>query len=270
MASTRNTTVSGAPAVERPRLTARSVIASTLLGVRPPQLTTRALVGSAALLGVTPGTARVAISRMVAAGELETTADGYRLAGHLLQRQARQDLSRSGPPARWNGRWRTALVPAEARPAADRAELRRAMVALRHGELRDGVWLRPDNLPAGALAWAEGVADRQTITIVGQLDGDDGTGLAARLWDLSAWAAEATRLRAELAPLQARLDRGDSEALALGFVVAAATLRHLQADPLLPAELLPGDWPGDDLRADQERFDVAFKAVLRDWHLARP
>lgn len=266
MASIRNTTAGTTP-LDRPRLTARSVIASTLLGVRPPELSTRALVGSAELLGVTPGTARVAISRMVAAGELEPTDDGYRLAGHLLSRQVRQDLSLSGPPAHWAGRWRTAIVPAEARSAADRTELRRAMAALRHGELREGVWLRPDNLPAGTLAWAEAVADRQTVTVVGEVE--DPIPLAARLWDLPAWAAQADQLRGELAPLQERLDRGDAGALAEGFVVAAATLRHLQADPLLPAELLPAGWPGSELRTDQARFDAAFKAVLRDWHLAR-
>ena len=271
MASTRNTpSAVPAPAptaVDRPRLTARSVIASTLLGINPPELTTRALVASAELLGVSPGTARVAMSRMVGAGELEATADGYRLAGHLLRRQARQDVSRTGAPAAWDGAWRTAIVPAEARAAADRSELRRAMAALRFGELRDGVWLRPANLPTGGLGWAEAVASRQTIAVVGTVaDHDD---IVARLWDLPAWSATATALVAELAPLQQRLDRGESDALADGFVVAAAVLRHLQADPLLPAALLPVAWPGERLRTDQARFDASFKAVLRDWHLAR-
>jgi phenylacetic acid degradation operon negative regulatory protein len=266
MASTRNTATGPTP-LDRPRLTARSVVASTLLGVSPPELTTRALVGSAELLGVSPGTARVAISRMVTAGELEATTEGYRLAGHLLSRQARQDLSRSGAPGRWDGTWRTAIVPSEARSATDRTELRRAMAALRFGELREGVWLRPANLPPGTLPRAEDVAARQTLTVIGQVE--EPVALANRLWDLSGWAAQTELLRIELAPLQVRLDVGDSDALAEGFVVAAAALRHLQADPLLPAELLPTGWPGDDLRADQARFDTAFKAVLRDWHLAR-
>ncbi|WP_426570766.1 PaaX family transcriptional regulator C-terminal domain-containing protein [Aquihabitans sp. McL0605] len=264
MASTRNTRpVAGG----RRRLTARSVLASTLLGLNPPELSARALVGGAELLGVTPGTARVAISRMVAAGELEPTADGYRLAGHLLQRQARQDLSRSGARARWNGTWRTAIVPGEARSAAQRTDLRRAMTTLRYGELRDGVWLRPDNLPPGALAAAEAVAAHQTIAVVGTVA--DEHAVTARLWDLGGWAADAGALLAELTPLQTRLDRHDSSALADGFVVAAAVLRHLQADPLLPARLLPATWPGDELRSAQGRFDASFKAVLGDWHRAR-
>ena len=79
------------------RLTARSVLVSTLLGVSPPELPTRSLIGTAELLGVAAGTARVALSRMVAAGEAEATDGGYRLTSPtLLARQARQSLSRSG------------------------------------------------------------------------------------------------------------------------------------------------------------------------------
>jgi len=254
----------------RRRLTARSVIASTLLGVNPPELPTASLVSSADLLGVTPGTARVAMSRMVAAGELEPTGNGYRLAGHLLARQARQDQSRSWTPTTWSGAWRTVLVPAEARSPADRTQLRRAMAALRFGELRDGVWLRPDNLPAGILPSAEAVAAEQSITLVGPLaEPADGAALARTVWDLDGWAASATSLLDELAPLQARLDAGDASALADGFIVGAAVLRHLQADPLLPPDLLPDGWPGAVLRTAEDRFDRTFKSVLRTWLLTR-
>jgi phenylacetic acid degradation operon negative regulatory protein len=269
MASRRNTADPLPAPGRRPRLTARSVIASTLLGVRPPQLPTRSLVASAELLGVTAGTARVAMSRMVAVGELEPTSDGYRLAGHLLARQARQLQSRTGPPdAAWDGSWRTALVPAEARPAGERAALRRAMAALRYGELRDGAWLRPDNLPPGTLPAAETVAAAQTIVVVGPLGaGSDPAAVARSLWDLDGWAATADDLLRELRPLQQRLDAEDASALAEGFVVAAAVLRHLQADPLLPPPLLPDAWPGTALRSAEDRFDRAFKAVLRGWLL---
>ena len=38
------------------------------------------------------------------------------------------------------------------------------------------------------------------------------------------------------------------------FTVAAAMVRHLLTDPVLPAELLPADWPGGDLRAAYTNF----------------
>ncbi|MEZ5137510.1 MAG: PaaX family transcriptional regulator C-terminal domain-containing protein [Acidimicrobiales bacterium] len=261
MTSTRNTPEG------RPRLTARSVLASTLLGLDPPELRTAALVAGAELLGVSAGTARVAISRMVAAGELEPTADGYRLAGALLVRRARQDLSRRGAPATWDGRWVARVAPGEARSAAERAELRSAMAALRHAPLRDGVWLRPANLPAGVLPDAEAVVDQQTIRLVGEVDGP--VELAGSLWDLDGWAAGAHELLDEVAALQERLDDDDADALAPSFVTAAATLRHLQADPLLPDALLARDWPGRALREAHERFEVAFRRVLRAWHRSR-
>ena len=43
-------------------------------------------------------------------------------------------------------------------------------------------------------------------------------------------------------------------------MLSAAVLRHLQADPLLPDALLPGDWPGPGLRDAYEAYDADFKA----------
>jgi phenylacetic acid degradation operon negative regulatory protein len=38
------------------------------------------------------------------------------------------------------------------------------------------------------------------------------------------------------------------------FVVAAAIVRHVLTDPVLPDELLPADWPGTRLRAAYNDF----------------
>jgi phenylacetic acid degradation operon negative regulatory protein len=59
-----------------------------------------------------------------------------------------------------------------------------------------------------------------------------------------------------------------TEALAPGFELSAAVLRHLQADPLLPLELLPADWPGAPLRATYDEWDARYRATLRDWSRA--
>lgn len=247
------------------RLTARSVIASTLLGVSPPELPTRSLVATAELLGIAPGTARVAMSRMVAAGELHATGDGYRLVGpDLLARQARQDLSRQGPDAApWDGTWRTAVVTGPARPAADRTALRAAATALRLAELREGVWLRPANLPAATLPAAEATVADQCLELRGSVD--DPRAVAAELWDLDGWARSATTLAEALGVLSGRLAVGDHASLAEGFVTSAAVLRHLQGDPLLPPELVPSPWPGDELRVAHQRYDRAFKEALAAW-----
>lgn len=245
-------------------LTARSAIASTLLGVSPPELPTRSLVATAELMGIAGGTARVAMSRMVAAGELEATETGYRLVSlPLLARQSRQALSREGITTEWDGTWRTAIVNSEGRPAPERAELRAVMASLRYGELREGVWLRPANLPGNPAPEARAlVAERCTL-----LDSrpDQPVALAGRLWDLPAWSARTKVLSGDLDRLGARLNLHDHTALAEGFTVSAAVLRQLQADPLLPAEILPASWPGDRLRAQHRTYDQAFKTALTAW-----
>jgi hypothetical protein len=71
-------------------LDARSLALSVLLGSHPPVLPARALVALAELFGIAGGTMRTALSRMVAAGELEAADGRYRLAGRLLERQRAQ------------------------------------------------------------------------------------------------------------------------------------------------------------------------------------
>lgn len=251
-------------------LTARSVVASTLLGTDPPRLPVAFLVRTGVLFGLAEGTVRTALSRMVAAGEATSDGDGsYSLTGELAERQARQRRSRSAATVEWSGRWRMAVVAGGARPAAERADLRRAMVRLRMAELRDGVWLRPDNLDRTDPTWRSDVVDRQCQWFLAdpQLTLDRGDAdVAAGLWDLSGWAARADELRREMHVSVVRLEDGDTDALAPGFVLSAAVLRHFVADPLLPRELLPRRWPGDALRADYDRYDAAYRGVLGRWY----
>lgn len=237
---------------ERKALTARSVLASTLLGLDPPVLPVRRLVETAALFGIAENTARTALSRMAAAGEVVADDGRYRLTGRLLDRQRRQDEGRHPRLRRWNGRWRMAVITVDRRTPAERADLRAALTRLRLAEWREGVWLRPDNLdlqPAGVAAshcdWA--TADLDEVP---------------HLWDLAGWAEDAHGLLDELRDLP-------PDALADGFVLSAAVLRHLAADPLLPPALLPADWPGAELRATYDAWDRAYREGLAAWHRSR-
>lgn len=226
-------------------LTARSAVLSALLGSHPPSLAARHLVRIGELFGIAEGTVRVALSRMVAAGDLVQDNGRYTLSARLVERQARQDESRSPHTVRWDGAWELAVVTAERRAPADRAALRATMTALRLGELREGTWMRPANL---LIDWPDTVTAQ--CTLIEGRPHDDPTAL---LWDLDGWAAEARRLEKAL---------DQAEGLAEGFLVSAAVLRHLLADPLLPDELLPADWPGVELRARYEDFDRAYREVL--------
>jgi phenylacetic acid degradation operon negative regulatory protein len=56
--------------------------------------------------------------------------------------------------------------------------------------------------------------------------------------------------------------------LAPGFTLSAAVLRHLQADPLLPPELLTPEWPGDRLRHSYDEWDRRYRETLTSWSRA--
>ncbi|MCU0269109.1 MAG: hypothetical protein MUF83_10735 [Acidimicrobiales bacterium] len=268
MAQERKSTV-GSPVPEvgsvrvRP-LSARSVIASTLLGMDPPRLPGRLLVRSGELFGHREGATRTAISRMVASGELTAGDGSYHLAGPLLHRHARQQASRAAVQRSWSGTWVLAVATGERRTASERSELRTALGRLGLAPWRDGVWARPDNLPPDRSPDASAVADARCTWVRGHPEADP-VALAAQLWDLPAWARDADDLAGQLRSLRPRLDDGALEALAPAFVVAAATLRHLVADPLLPTELQPADWPGPELRDTYDRFQGSFSALWRDW-----
>ena len=47
------------------------------------------------------------------------------------------------------------------------------------------------------------------------------------------------------------------------FAAAAATLRHLRTDPLLPETLVPAAWPSDRLRARYARYLKAIQRLVR-------
>ncbi|WP_371871023.1 PaaX family transcriptional regulator C-terminal domain-containing protein [Mycolicibacterium agri] len=220
-------------------MTARSVVLSVLLGAHPAWATAAELVRLTADFDIKEPTLRVALTRMVSAGDLVRSEDGYRLSDRLLARQRRQDDAINPQLRPWDGSWTTLVITSVGVDARVRANLRTTLQQNRFGELREGVWLRPDNLK---VTLPDEVLSR--VRVLRSYD-EDSPALAAQLWDLPEWARTGRQLLDDMA------EAGDIPGR---FVVAAGIVRHLLTDPVLPAELLPDDWPGGALREAYAHF----------------
>lgn len=247
-------------------LSARSVLASALLGSDEGRLTVAELVAIASLFDVSDGAARTCLWRMVSNGELTGDDGSYALAGRLLDRRQRVDeASRIARGGAWDGTWELAIVALERRSAADRLELRKAATALHLAELREGVWIRPDNLDPQRLPAYRSVLDRQcthfhrAVTAIG-------ADKMRALFALDDWASDATAL---IEAMDTALDNNANGAHSIGgiadkFALSVAAIRHLQRDPQLPVELVADHWPGDALRRTYRRFDDALKRRMNN------
>lgn len=234
-------------------LTARSVILSVLLGSHPPLLPVRSLVRTAELFGISEGTTRVALSRLVADGDVVADRGRYRLSDRLVARQQRQDEGRIPATQPWRGTWEMGVLDPSVRSADDRAEAGAEVESLRMVELRRGVWVRPANLRRPWPASLHGRIWRFESRIRDEARSDED--LAASLWDLEGWAVQAEAL---VAAMKSSSEPGRS------FVVAAAMVRHLRLDPLLPPALLPAPWPGRRLRNAYDGYAAQLRTMLRN------
>lgn len=234
-------------AITLTRMTARSVVLSVLLGAHPACANIGELIKLTTDFGIKEATLRVALTRMVGGGDLTRSADGYRLSDRLLARQRRQDQAMCPRVHPWRGYWATVIVTSIGSAARSRAALRNALSDKRFAELREGVWLRPDNLE---LELAPDMAAR--LRILRARDAAPAQ-LAGQLWDLPAWAHSGQHLLDDMAAAAGMPAR---------FVVAAAIVRHLLADPILPVELLPDEWPGNQLRSAYRNFVTELTALM--------
>ena len=223
-------------------LTARSVLASVLLGTDPPWLPTPLLVRTAALFGITRGQPPAPRSPAWSPPARPPPSDGgYRLAGRLVARQAppgRQPPGRDPGVGRHVGAGhRRRPMRRARRPTGPRCATRSR--ALRLAELREGCWARPDNLDPTASPEAAAVVGRWCDRWRGAQPEAPTTGrrpLGPRR--LGGRRRRAPR-RDMAAPPAARSRTATPPRWPPASSTSAAVLRHLQADPLLPDALLP-------------------------------
>lgn len=228
-------------------LPARSVVLSLLLGSHPDRMSTADLVRAGEHFGIPASTTRVALTRAVAAGDLRREDRDYVLGERLARRQRRQDEAVLDAETPWEGGWELAVVVVAGRPGPERAALRERLSSYRLAELREGVWTRPANLRR-----PREYADDVVLSTFRATPDEDPVALAAGLWDLRAWAASGRQLVDLLAVTSDPAPR---------LAVAAQVVRHLASDPLLPAALLPRDWPAAAMRAAYAGYQAELRAL---------
>ena len=198
------------------------------------------------LLGISPASTRVAITRLRASGHLQAVGRGaYRIgvaAVPLMRQTARwRELERR--VRRWDGGWIAVHTAALGR--SDRAALRRRERALRMLGLRElaaGLFVRPDNLQGGVA----GVRDElhalglPPAAMVARLDELDARAeaRARALWNTGALDRGYRRTRERLEQWLARGAGADARVAARRtFALGRAALHQLVFDPLLPDAL---------------------------------
>lgn len=220
---------------------------STLAGRSMP---IAALVAAGKLFGIAEGSVRVAVTRLVAAGQVERDERGrYQLgpAAETIDREVQSWRHLDQRTQRWTGQWLGVhLGGLERRRGVARQRREQALRWMGFAELAPGLRVRPDNLRGGV----ERVrADLRRLgldpeALVLRLDGlePEAEHRAAQAWDAAALERGYERSLAELAQSEARLDRQDEgAAMVESFQLGGHVIRQLTLDPLLPRPLIDSD-----------------------------
>ncbi|MEV6574693.1 PaaX family transcriptional regulator C-terminal domain-containing protein [Streptomyces sp. NPDC051577] len=210
------------------------------------------LLGAA---GVDAPSVRSSVSRLKRRGFLlpARAADGS--AGYELSPEARlllEDGDRRiyGSP-RLSQEWLVAVFSVPEQERHKRHLLRSRLARLGFGSVAPGVWIAPAHLHGETGRTLE----RLHLTAYVELFRGAHLGFAptpeavARWWDLSALAKQHEEFLDLHEPVLRALQSGPDptpERAYRGYLLALDTWRRLPyADPGLPRELLPADWPGD-------------------------
>jgi phenylacetic acid degradation operon negative regulatory protein len=235
-----------------------------------PALEVALLVRAAALFGFEAGAVRVTLSRLVAAGHVESAGRGrWRLtataAGLADQVATWRGLERRVRP--WSGGWIGVATGGLGR--TDRAAVRRRERALSmfgFRELRPGLQIRPDNRaePLPVLRSAlERVGLEADAPVFAMSDLGPEQPHAVALWDGARLAAGYRAHREAIVAVRAAVATVPVELAAREvFVTGSAVLKLLAFDPLLP-DAIVDPAPRRALVEAMAAFDAEGRVVWR-------
>ena len=247
-------------------VTPRSLVLDLLRVAEARAIAVRALVEIGALFGFTGNSIRVAVTRLVGAGLVESDERGsYRLTPQAAPLSAHVEGWRRGEGRlrAWSGEWLAVWLPrSAARPERRRSERASSMLGLRPG--LTGIWVRPDNLAEPRSAT---VAKLRELGLESDAHAFSATDFDAELvhrWRVELWkprelALAQRSMRRRLETSARKVERMPVGPAAVEtFLLGGAAIRLLSTDPLLPAEIAD---PGE--RAELTRAMLDYDAIGR-------
>ncbi|GAB4265088.1 MAG: phenylacetic acid degradation operon negative regulatory protein PaaX [Pararhodobacter sp.] len=214
------------------------------------------IIETCASLGISETLVRTAVSRLVAAGQLEGWRRGRRSYYRLTDQAGAEFESAAriiyGPPEPWA--WRFVVLPEEGGDA-----LMMQLERLGFARLRPLLAVGPARLalPRGVLGFEADPSG--AIGLLPQF--------AASAWDLAPHAQAYREFLTRFAPLERAAPRAKgAAALAARLMLVHAWRGVLLRDPRLPPEALPRDWPGHAARGLFQRLYAALSPAA-DSHI---
>lgn len=209
-----------------------------------------------AAIDVDSSVVRTAMSRLTADGWFERQKVGRNSFYRLVQRERLTfDIATRhiyGPPASdWTGRFELLLIS----NGGDRDAAREALRNAGFGTPLPGVWVAPSGVPVPEEA-------RGAIRLEVSAEDDSGRRLLSESWPLERTAEAYRRFLKSFEPLRSWVARGrpsDIDAFIARVLLIHQYRRVVLRDPLLPAALLPRDWPGG---AARELCGEIYRGVL--------
>lgn len=240
----------------------KSLILDLLSAADPTPLPTATFLKAARIFRLKENTVRVTLNRLVTAGTLDARGAGSErrhtlsprsrlLNRHILAAQTMR-------PRAWNGAWISVIAWAPGVERRKRDRFREALRVLKLGNLQPGVWVRPDNLDLSLdQVLGEYGFEEEVIWTEGPLrHGRPDAEIARSLFPLERLSRTITQACRDLETSLARLPTlSEERVLAETFTVGGRAIKALFEDPLLPSELLPKGWLGEELRERFARYE---------------
>ena len=209
--------------------------------------------------GVSEIGARNALSRVTRRGLLEFSRSGrttyYQLSGEAHRNHSARlsEILRGAAAPAWDGTWTVVLfsISEEQRPL--RHVVRTRLTRLRFGMLYDGVWVRPGPTDSTAADMLQALRlQKATVLTTATTDRIFGIGDPINAFPLAEIDAGYKAFIASHSGLRDRMVAGEvgaAEALRARAAVMDQWRDLTDADPSLPAEILPAAWPKDEAHA---------------------